>query len=234
MRGLLTLLWHGPVDARRGARDVRRRHGQPARPGRRPLPRPRRAARRRTASATIRVGYRKPNDLSALRARRRRRRRPRRAGAARARFVVMGHSFGGAVAIQTGAVLGDALPGRRHALDAVGRVRDRVGARRDAAAACSTAPTTRSCRRRRARSCRCSPVTARSCCSRARATCSPKPPTRSASASTNGSPTRFGRVARRLRCRRAWRRSARTRRCSRRRRRRTRGPTARGGGAAAR
>ena len=34
-----------------GARDVRRRHGQPARPGRRPLPRPRRAARRATASA---------------------------------------------------------------------------------------------------------------------------------------------------------------------------------------
>ena len=54
--------------------------------------------------ATIRVGYRKPNDLSrcvhdvAAAA--------DLAGRRGARFVVMGHSFGGAVAIQTGAVLG--------------------------------------------------------------------------------------------------------------------------------
>ena len=51
MRGLLTLLWHGPRRRRRRRRDVRRRDGQPARPGRRPLPRPRRRASRRRASA---------------------------------------------------------------------------------------------------------------------------------------------------------------------------------------
>jgi alpha/beta superfamily hydrolase len=104
MRGLLTLLWHGPVDAEQvlvtcgggmgsllgpagglyhdlGVRFAERGIG------------------------TIRVGYRKPNDLSRcvhdvtatadLAGRR---------GARR--FVVMGHSFGGAVAVQTGAVLG--------------------------------------------------------------------------------------------------------------------------------
>ena len=55
--------------------------------------------------ATVRVGYRKPNDLArcvhdvAAAADLAGRRGAR-------RFVVMGHSFGGAVAIQTGAVLG--------------------------------------------------------------------------------------------------------------------------------
>src|SRR6478672_3472251 len=104
MRGLLTLLWHGPVDAH----DVLVTCGG----GMGSLLGPAEglyhdlgvtlAAR---GIGTVRVGYRKPNDL------------PRcvhdmaaaadlagRRGARR--FVMMGHSFGGAVAIQTGAVLG--------------------------------------------------------------------------------------------------------------------------------
>jgi len=104
MRGLLTLLWHGPVDAN----DVLVTCGG----GMGSLLGPAEglyhdlgvvlAAR---GVGTVRVGYRKPNDL------------PRcvhdvaaaadlagRRGARR--FVVMGHSFGGAVAIQVGAVLG--------------------------------------------------------------------------------------------------------------------------------
>ena len=108
-------------DARR--RDVRRRDGRPARPGRRALPRPRRASSPTHGIATVRVGYRKPNDLAALRARRRRGRRPREPIAARAGSSSMGHSFGGAVAIQAGAVLGAHCRGRRDALDAVGRLR---------------------------------------------------------------------------------------------------------------
>jgi alpha/beta superfamily hydrolase len=104
MRGLVTLLWHGPVDAT----DVLVTCGG----GMGSLLGPADglyhdlgvtlAAR---GIGTVRVGYRKPNDL------------PRcvhdvaaaadlagRRGARR--FVVMGHSFGGAVAIQVGAVLG--------------------------------------------------------------------------------------------------------------------------------
>jgi pimeloyl-ACP methyl ester carboxylesterase len=104
MRGLMTLLWHGPVDAN----DVLVTCGG----GMGSLLGPAEglyhdlgvslAAR---GIGTVRVGYRKPNDL------------PRcvhdvaaaadlagRRGARR--FVVMGHSFGGAVAIQVGAVLG--------------------------------------------------------------------------------------------------------------------------------
>jgi pimeloyl-ACP methyl ester carboxylesterase len=103
MRGLLTVLWHGPVDAH----DVLVTCGG----GMGSLLGPAEglyhalgvslAAR---GIGTVRVGYRKPNDL------------PRcvhdvaaaadlagRRGARR--FVVMGHSFGGAVAIQVGAVL---------------------------------------------------------------------------------------------------------------------------------
>lgn len=104
MRGLVTLLWHGPVDAH----DVLVTCGG----GMGSLLGPAEglyhdlgvslAAR---GIGTVRVGYRKPNDL------------PRcvhdvaaaadlagRRGARR--FVVMGHSFGGAVAVQVGAVLG--------------------------------------------------------------------------------------------------------------------------------
>jgi pimeloyl-ACP methyl ester carboxylesterase len=104
LRGLLTLLWHGPTDAEEvlltcgggmgsllGPADALYHHLGV------------KFAER--GIGTIRVGYRKPNDLSRcvhdvsatadLAGRR---------GARR--FVVMGHSFGGAVAIQTGAVLG--------------------------------------------------------------------------------------------------------------------------------
>lgn len=104
MSGLLTLLWHGPSDAP----DVLVTCGG----GMGSLLGPaeglyhdlgvKLAAR---GIGTVRVGYRKPNDL------------PRcvhdvaaaadlagRRGARR--FVTMGHSFGGAVAIQVGAVLG--------------------------------------------------------------------------------------------------------------------------------
>ena len=124
--------------------------------------------------ATMRVGYRKPNDLSRcvhdvaaaadLASR----------SGARG-FVVMGHSFGGAVAVQAGTVLGDALPGRRDALDPVGRVRARVGARRHSPAAAARHRRRDPARRRRARSCRCSPGTARSCCSPAPAISSRRP-----------------------------------------------------------
>jgi len=104
LRGLLTLLWHGPTDAEEvlltcgggmgsllGPADALYHHLG--------------ATFADRGIGTIRVGYRKPNDLSRcvhdvtatadLAGRR---------GARR--FVVMGHSFGGAVAIQTGAVLG--------------------------------------------------------------------------------------------------------------------------------
>ena len=191
MRGLLTLLWHGPRDARDVVRHVRRRDGRPARPGRRPLPRRSAASSPTTHGiATMRVGYRKPNDLSRcvhdvaaaadLASR----------SGARG-FVVIGHSFGGAVAVQAGTVLGAHCRGRRHA-----RRPSRPGAstRRSSATrrcSCCTAPTTRSCPRRRARSCRCSPVTARSCCSPAPATCSPRPRPRSASACSTWIPERF-------------------------------------------
>ena len=50
MRGLLTLLWHGPARRRRTSSHVWRRDGQPARPRRRHLPRPRHRSSRRRAS----------------------------------------------------------------------------------------------------------------------------------------------------------------------------------------
>jgi alpha/beta superfamily hydrolase len=105
MRGLLTILWHGPVDAERvvvmagGAmggllgpagglyHDLGERFAA-------------------EGIGTMRVGYRKPNDLArcvhdvaaaadlATRAGGR-------------RFVTVGHSFGGAVAVQAGMVLGE-------------------------------------------------------------------------------------------------------------------------------
>jgi pimeloyl-ACP methyl ester carboxylesterase len=105
LRGLLTLLWHGPRDAR----DVVVTCGG----GMGSLLGPADALYHdlgETFAAqgigTLRVGYRKPNDL------------PRcvhdvaaaadlasRSGARR--YVVIGHSFGGAVAVQAGMVLGE-------------------------------------------------------------------------------------------------------------------------------
>jgi pimeloyl-ACP methyl ester carboxylesterase len=104
MRGLLSLLWHGPRDARDVVVTCGGGMGSMLGPanglyhflGTELAPR---------GIGTIRVGYRKPNDLSRcvhdlaaatdLASR---------SGARR--FVTVGHSFGGAVAIQAAAILG--------------------------------------------------------------------------------------------------------------------------------
>jgi pimeloyl-ACP methyl ester carboxylesterase len=104
LRGLLTLLWHGPADADGALVTVGGGMGSLLGPadGLYHDLGVRFAAQ---GIATIRVGYRKPNDLArcvhdmAAAADLAGRRGAR-------RFVTMGHSFGGAVAIQTGAVLG--------------------------------------------------------------------------------------------------------------------------------
>lgn len=105
MHGLLTLLWHGPRDARDVVITCGGGMGSLLGPAdglyhdlgvwfaERDI-------------ATIRVGYRKPNDLSRcvhdvaaagdLASR-----------SGGRRFVVIGHSFGGAVAVQAGIVLGE-------------------------------------------------------------------------------------------------------------------------------
>jgi pimeloyl-ACP methyl ester carboxylesterase len=104
MRGLLTLLWHGPADADRALVTVGGGMGSLLGPAD-GLYHDLGVALAAQGIATIRVGYRKPNDLSrcvhdmAAAADLAGRRGVR-------RFVTMGHSFGGAVAIQTGAVLG--------------------------------------------------------------------------------------------------------------------------------
>jgi predicted esterase len=105
MRGLLTLLWHGPRDAE----DVVLTCGG----GMGGMLGPADGLYQDLATTfaddgigTVRVGYRTPNDLSrcvhdvAAAAD-----LAGRAGARR--FVVVGHSFGGAVAIQAGVVLGE-------------------------------------------------------------------------------------------------------------------------------
>jgi pimeloyl-ACP methyl ester carboxylesterase len=104
MRGLLTLLWHGPVDANDVLVTCGGGMGSLLGPAE-GLYHDLGVSLAALGIGTVRVGYRKPNDL------------PRcvhdvaaaadlagRRGARR--FVVMGHSFGGAVAIQVGAVLG--------------------------------------------------------------------------------------------------------------------------------
>jgi acetyl esterase/lipase len=104
MRGLLTLLWHGPVDANDVLVTCGGGMGSLLGPAE-GLYHDLGVSLAALGIGTMRVGYRKPNDL------------PRcvhdvAAGADLAgrrgarRFVVMGHSFGGAVAIQVGAVLG--------------------------------------------------------------------------------------------------------------------------------
>jgi len=109
MQGLLTLLWHGPRDATGvvvtcgggmgsllGPADgLYHRLGEALAP---------------RGIATIRVGYRKPNDLGRCM-------HDVTAAADLAsrsggrRFVTIGHSFGGAVAIQAGVVLGEHCAG---------------------------------------------------------------------------------------------------------------------------
>ena len=104
MRGLLTVLWHGPVDANDVLVTCGGGMGSLLGPAE-GLYHDLGVSLAAVGIGTVRVGYRKPNDL------------PRcvhdvaaaadlagRRGARR--FVVMGHSFGGAVAIQVGAVLG--------------------------------------------------------------------------------------------------------------------------------
>lgn len=108
-RGLLTLMWHGARDARNVVVTCGGGMGSLLGPaaglyhwlGEELAP---------EGTCTIRVGYRKPNDLSRcvhdvaaacdLASR---------AGARR--FVVVGHSFGGAVAVQAGVVLGEHCAG---------------------------------------------------------------------------------------------------------------------------
>jgi alpha/beta superfamily hydrolase len=109
LRGLLTLLWHGPRDARNVVVTCGGGMGSllgPANGVYHWLGNELAA----DGIGTIRVGYRKPNDLSRcvhdvaaasdLASR-----------AGGRHFVVIGHSFGGAVAVQAAAVLGEHCAG---------------------------------------------------------------------------------------------------------------------------
>ena len=104
LRGLLTLLWHGPADASEVLVTGGGGMGSLLGPAD-GLYHDLGVGLAARGIGTVRVGYRKPNDLSrcvhdmAAAADLAGRRGAR-------RFVTMGHSFGGAVAIQTGAVLG--------------------------------------------------------------------------------------------------------------------------------
>jgi hypothetical protein len=104
MRGLVTLLWHGPVDAPNVLVTCGGGMGSLLGPAE-GLYHDLGVTLAAQGIGTIRVGYRKPNDLArcvhdmAAAADLAGRRGAR-------RFVTMGHSFGGAVAIQVGVVLG--------------------------------------------------------------------------------------------------------------------------------
>lgn len=105
MRGLLTILWHGPRDATDVVLTCGGGMGGVLGPADGVYHSLGCELAEQHGIATLRVGYRKPGDLSRcvhdvaaagdLASR---------SGARR--FVVMGHSFGGAVAIQAGVVLG--------------------------------------------------------------------------------------------------------------------------------
>jgi pimeloyl-ACP methyl ester carboxylesterase len=105
MRGLLTILWHGPRDAADVVLTCGGGMGGVLGPANGVYHSLGCELAEEHGIATMRVGYRKPNDISRcvhdvaaagdLASR---------SGARR--FVVIGHSFGGAVAIQTGVVLG--------------------------------------------------------------------------------------------------------------------------------
>jgi alpha-beta hydrolase superfamily lysophospholipase len=107
--GLLTLLWHGPGDRRQVVLMVGGAMGGMLGPGR-ALYHQLGSELAAAGFGAIRVGYRIPNDIdtcvldtmaaSEMAARQ----------GARG-FVVVGHSFGGAVAVQTGAALGDMAAG---------------------------------------------------------------------------------------------------------------------------
>ena len=105
MEGLLTVLWHGPTDAERAVLAVGGAMGGLLGPAD-GLYHDLGCRFAAEGIATIRVSYRRPNDfgrcvldglaVADLAAR----------GGAR-RFVTMGHSFGGAVAVQLGMAMGD-------------------------------------------------------------------------------------------------------------------------------
>ncbi len=105
LRGLLTLLWHGQRDATRVLVTCGGGMGSLLGPANGLYHWLGEHLTAEEDIATVRVGYRKPNDLSrcvhdvAAAAD-----LASRSGARH--FVVMGHSFGGAVAIQAGVVLG--------------------------------------------------------------------------------------------------------------------------------
>jgi pimeloyl-ACP methyl ester carboxylesterase len=105
LRGLLTLLWHGPRDARNVVVTCGGGMGSLLGPAD-ALYHDLGETFAAQGIGTLRVGYRKPNDLSrcvhdvAAAAD-----LASRSGARR--YVVIGHSFGGAVAVQTGIVLGE-------------------------------------------------------------------------------------------------------------------------------
>ncbi|MGQ0823462.1 MAG: alpha/beta hydrolase [Actinomycetota bacterium] len=104
MRGLLTLLWHGPRDAAHVVVSGGGAMGSLLGPAE-GLYNDLGVTLAARGIGTVRVGYRKPNDLSrcvhdmAAAAD-----FASRSGARR--FVTIGHSFGGAVAVQAGVVLG--------------------------------------------------------------------------------------------------------------------------------
>ena len=109
MRGLLTILWHGPVDATRVVLMAGGGMGGLLGPAG-GLYHDLGVQFAAAGIATMRVGYRKPNDLvrcvhdvaaaADLASR-----------AGGQRFVTVGHSFGGAVAVQAGMVLGQHCAG---------------------------------------------------------------------------------------------------------------------------
>jgi pimeloyl-ACP methyl ester carboxylesterase len=109
LRGLLTLLWHGPRDARDVVITCGGGMGSLLGPAA-GLYHWLGTTLAASGIATIRVGYRKPNDLSRCM-------HDVTAAADLAsrsggrRFVVIGHSFGGAVAVQAGVVLGEHCAG---------------------------------------------------------------------------------------------------------------------------
>ena len=105
LRGLLTVLWHGPRDARDVVLTCGGGMGGLLGPADGLYHYLGNELANEHGIATMRIGYRKPNDMSrcvhdvvAM---------ADLAGRSGARgFVVIGHSFGGAVAVQSGAILG--------------------------------------------------------------------------------------------------------------------------------
>ena len=107
--GMLTVLWHGPIEAERVVLTCGGAQGGLLGPAE-GLYQDLGNAFAADGIATLRVGYRKPNDLQtcvhdvAAAAEMAARHGGR-------RFVTVGHSFGGAVAIRAGIVLGDDCAG---------------------------------------------------------------------------------------------------------------------------